>query len=209
MPISVLPTPPSRADSPSTFSSRADALLGALPTFVTETNAVSDDMNTKYAAAMAAGLADAAANAQSADASEAAALAAKIQAEYARDQALAGLGAADNSQILSVLMEQLMYAIDQNGLTTRDLLAYKAAVDARLAGFTTSEQGIDSLATYSSEVMDLIGVTARTMTTCVKLVGVPANASAYGQKGDFAWDASYLYICTAANTWKRVAIATW
>jgi hypothetical protein len=23
------------------------------------------------------------------------------------------------------------------------------------------------------------------------------------------WDADYIYVCTATNTWKRVAIATW
>lgn len=37
----------------------------------------------------------------------------------------------------------------------------------------------------------------------------PASASASGKTGTIAWDASYVYICTAANTWKRVAIATW
>lgn len=38
---------------------------------------------------------------------------------------------------------------------------------------------------------------------------VPASAIAAGTAGDFAWDANYLYICTAANTWRRVAHATW
>ena len=37
----------------------------------------------------------------------------------------------------------------------------------------------------------------------------PASASATGTTGQIAWDASYIYICTATNTWKRVAIATW
>lgn len=37
----------------------------------------------------------------------------------------------------------------------------------------------------------------------------PASASATGTKGDICWDANYLYVCTATNTWKRVAIATW
>jgi uncharacterized membrane protein len=40
---------------------------------------------------------------------------------------------------------------------------------------------------------------------------VPASASATGTAGTIAWDASlnFLYVCTATNTWKRVAIATW
>lgn len=37
--ISALPTPPSRSDDPETFSTKADAFLGALPTFRTEANA--------------------------------------------------------------------------------------------------------------------------------------------------------------------------
>jgi len=37
----------------------------------------------------------------------------------------------------------------------------------------------------------------------------PASASATGTAGTVAWDANYIYICTAANTWKRVAISTW
>lgn len=39
--------------------------------------------------------------------------------------------------------------------------------------------------------------------------GVPATAGATGTEGSIRWDADYIYICTAANTWKRVAIATW
>jgi len=38
---------------------------------------------------------------------------------------------------------------------------------------------------------------------------VPASASATGTAGTISWDSSYIYICTATNTWKRVAIATW
>lgn len=37
----------------------------------------------------------------------------------------------------------------------------------------------------------------------------PASATATGTTGDIAWDASYIYICTATDTWKRVAISTW
>ena len=38
---------------------------------------------------------------------------------------------------------------------------------------------------------------------------IPASATAAGIQGQIAQDGSYLYVCTAPNTWKRVAIATW
>lgn len=37
----------------------------------------------------------------------------------------------------------------------------------------------------------------------------PASAAATGTAGTIAWDADYIYVCTATDTWKRVAIATW
>jgi hypothetical protein len=37
----------------------------------------------------------------------------------------------------------------------------------------------------------------------------PASATAAGTAGDIRYDADYIYVCTAANTWKRAAIATW
>ncbi len=40
-------------------------------------------------------------------------------------------------------------------------------------------------------------------------VSVPASSASDGQKGDFAYDANYIYICTATNTWKRSALTTW
>lgn len=36
----------------------------------------------------------------------------------------------------------------------------------------------------------------------------PASASATGTTGDIAWDTSFIYVCVATNTWKRVAIST-
>ena len=37
----------------------------------------------------------------------------------------------------------------------------------------------------------------------------PASATATGTAGEVCWDANYIYVCTATNTWKRAAIATW
>ena len=37
----------------------------------------------------------------------------------------------------------------------------------------------------------------------------PASATATGTAGEICWDASYVYVCTATNTWKRSALSTW
>jgi len=37
----------------------------------------------------------------------------------------------------------------------------------------------------------------------------PASATDTGVKGDICHDTGYIYVCTATNTWRRAAIATW
>jgi hypothetical protein len=37
----------------------------------------------------------------------------------------------------------------------------------------------------------------------------PSSAADTGTTGQIAWDSSYIYVCTATDTWKRSAIATW
>jgi hypothetical protein len=43
----------------------------------------------------------------------------------------------------------------------------------------------------------------------IATANTPASASATGTTGEIAWDADYIYVCTATNTWKRTAISTW
>lgn len=38
---------------------------------------------------------------------------------------------------------------------------------------------------------------------------VPTSATATGTKGDIAYDANYMYVCTDTNVWKRTALTTW
>lgn len=51
--ITALPTPPSRADDPQNFATKADAFLGALPGLRTEANTLGDYMETKAGEASA------------------------------------------------------------------------------------------------------------------------------------------------------------
>lgn len=37
----------------------------------------------------------------------------------------------------------------------------------------------------------------------------PASATAVGEAGTIAWDINYVYVCVAANTWRRAALAAW
>lgn len=38
---------------------------------------------------------------------------------------------------------------------------------------------------------------------------VPSSNSSTGSAGQVAWDSGYVYICVAANTWKRASLSTW
>ena len=55
----------------------------------------------------------------------------------------------------------------------------------------------------------MIEVLQRGMARRLEVTKTPASAAAAGTTGDICWDADFLYICTAKDTWKRVAIATW
>jgi hypothetical protein len=37
----------------------------------------------------------------------------------------------------------------------------------------------------------------------------PISSSATGSVGQIAYDANYIYVCVAANSWKRAALTTW
>lgn len=40
-------------------------------------------------------------------------------------------------------------------------------------------------------------------------VSAPATAASTGTVGQIAYNGSYIYICTASNTWVRAALSTW
>ena len=41
------------------------------------------------------------------------------------------------------------------------------------------------------------------------LVSAPAFTTSAGTAGQLAYDTSSLYVCVAANTWRRTALTTW
>lgn len=64
--------------------------------------------------------------------------------------------------------------------------------------------GIGLGTTAPTAPLDISGTTVR-----LRTARTPASATAAGNQGDICWDANFLYVCVAANTWRRVAHATW
>ena len=62
-----------------------------------------------------------------------------------------------------------------------------------------------TVGTFTSSGLTLTG----TIITQNGSGSTPASAAATGTAGTIQWDASYIYVCTATNTWKRAAISTW
>ena len=55
-----------------------------------------------------------------------------------------------------------------------------------------------------TEVLDIDGTSIRLRQSLT-----PSSASDVGAAGQIAWDANYIYVCVATDTWKRVAIGSW
>lgn len=74
--------------------------------------------------------------------------------------------------------------------------------DGNLLVGTTTDDGVSKLQ-VSGETKILSD------TFIITTSKTPASAATTGTAGQIAWDADYIYVCTATDTWKRVAIATW
>ena len=77
----------------------------------------------------------------------------------------------------------------------------------------TEEDGkLDFKVQIAGTLTSAAAITSANVTLGVRPVlptHTPASATATGVAGEIAWDANYIYVCTATNTWKRVAISTW
>jgi hypothetical protein len=77
---------------------------------------------------------------------------------------------------------------------------------------------LDGRDNFSSYVSYRFGINTTAATCPLDIAGdsmrlqnarTPASATATGLTGEISWDANYIYVCTATNTWKRVAISSW
>jgi hypothetical protein len=51
--------------------------------------------------------------------------------------------------------------------------------------------------------------TSHSVSAINRQVGAPRGSNSHGIPGEWAFDSNYIYMCTAVNTWKRVATSTW
>jgi hypothetical protein len=74
---------------------------------------------------------------------------------------------------------------------------------------STSNGAALGTAAAGSSALPARGDHVHPTTGLAPLVAAPASAAASGTAGQISYDASFFYVCTAANTWRRVAHATW
>lgn len=135
MPITVLPSAPSSSD-PSNFAARGDALLSALPLFVTEINALTAEAGEDLDGAITA--------AAEAVVSAAAALASQTGATASESAALASKVAAAASQVAALASQTAAAASEANALASKNAAATSAANGAASgAAAFASEQAAD------------------------------------------------------------------
>jgi hypothetical protein len=119
----------------------------------------------------------------------------------------------------------LSFSDTKRRIETTNLLAGKAditvtdALDARLtaaeADAVALEARVDANETnlISQAAVDVDHETriaaAETAIAANEWAAVPASAGASGIPGQLAYEPGFFYVCVAADTWQRVAIATW
>ena len=161
-----------------------------------------------------------------------------IRAEAESDTAVAALTVTVGSYdtMLEQMLNQLAHLLDLAGVTARAIaggdvqLRAGSAANPSLDAFGDIDTGLffpaaNTMAfatggverwrsdangyhgfgtTTPTGVMDINDNKAR-----IRTARTPASATAAGNAGEFCWDASYFYICTSTNVWRRTAHATW
>lgn len=159
MPISALPTPPTRQD-PANFNARADAFLAALPTFRTEANALEANVDAREANAII--------QANTATAQASAALASAASASASAILAAASAGAA-------AWVSGTTYSIGQVVWSPITQLIYRR----RVAGAGTTDPSADSAnwALVAGGLPQLVEITATSATLLAGQHAVLTNVS--------------------------------
>lgn len=118
-----------------------------------------------------------------------------------------GAAGVDNDVISSIVFQS------NNDASTPLIHTYASMVASILDASDTTEDGkLDLQVQSAGTLTSMVAIAAANITLGARPIIptlTPASATAAGTAGEVAWDANYIYVCTATNTWKRVAISTW
>jgi hypothetical protein len=104
-----------------------------------------------------------------------------------------------------------------------DRFKWDGGATGLVAGTGRTSLGLGSIATQAADSVDIDGgaIDGTTVGSATPAAGAfttlkvstpgsaPTSPTASGAKGQIIYDDNYIYICTATNTWKRAALATW
>ena len=88
---------------------------------------------------------------------------------------------------------------------SNDKIEVRQVAQSQSVSALTNSGGTAYVETNSDATVDIVG-TEVNLTGIIKQPQATKAADATGTTGQIAWDSDYIYICTATNTWKRVAL---
>jgi len=100
-----------------------------------------------------------------------------------------------------------MALLSPTGNTSGKLEVYNTGSQA--GGTLNINTGGGGAVNFGSGTATFAGAATIAGTVIHTLSATPATSTATGTVGTISWDSGYIYICTSANTWKRVAIGSW
>jgi hypothetical protein len=83
---------------------------------------------------------------------------------------------------------------------------YAIYADAAAKSYFAGNVGIG---TTSPAISSGVGLHIGGSTLRLGEARTPASSTATGNQGEVCWDSSYLYVCIATNTWRRIAHSSW
>jgi hypothetical protein len=132
-----------------------------------------------------------------------------------------GINLGDNDKILFGDGNDLEIYHDGINTTISNTTGDLYVTDSNGNIYIQAKSGEQSIVAFADGAVDLYhnnvkkletttsGITVSGSNINLSTSNTPASATATGTTGDIRWDADYIYVCVATNTWKRSAISTW
>jgi hypothetical protein len=117
----------------------------------------------------------------------------------------AGKFHADGTTALTASSNSCYLGTGSRGLNNSD--SNSIVIGSSAIGIGANKTVIGTSSTTETKLFGSVSLTGDTVNVATQKT--PASATATGTKGDIVHDTNYIYVCTAANTWKRVLISTW